>query len=309
MNLKGETSDIQLKPPVEAVRSHYDKSNEFFKLWLDPSMTYSCGYFDENPDPQHLTKTLEEAQYAKRKLALDKLNLEPGMTLLDIGSGWGSTMRHAVAEYDVNVIGLTLSENQYAHCMAEFQKMDSPRRKEVRIQGWEEFPADEPIDRIVSLGAFEHFADGAGDAGYERYAVFFKKYYNLLPDDGRMLLHSIVVPTREEATELGLTINMTLIRFIRFILKEIYPGGKLPQIDQVDKYSTDAGFKIERHHMIGKNYVPTLTAWGDALEAHKDEAIALMGQDTYDIYLKYLRGCSDLFRDGYTNVCQFTLVK
>ena len=188
MKSKGETGGTQLKPPVEAVRSHYDKSNEFFKLWLDPSMTYSCGYFDENPDPQNLTKTLEEAQYAKRKLALDKLNLEPGMTLLDIGSGWGSTMRHAVAEYDVDVIGLTLSENQYAHCVAEFEKMDSPRRKEVRIQGWEEFP-DEPIDRIVSLGAFEHFADGAGDAGYERYATFFKKYYDLLPDDGRMLLH------------------------------------------------------------------------------------------------------------------------
>jgi cyclopropane-fatty-acyl-phospholipid synthase len=272
-------------------------------------MTYSCGYFDENPDPQNLTKTLEEAQYAKRKLALDKLNLEPGMTLLDIGSGWGSTMRHAVAEYDVNVIGLTLSENQYAHCVAEFDKMDSPRRKEVRIQGWEEFPGDEPIDRIVSLGAFEHFADGAGDAGYERYATFFKKYYDLLPDDGRMLLHSIVVPTAEEGKAMGLQINMTLLRFISFILKEIYPGGKLPQVDLVDKYSTDAGFKIERHHFIGKNYVPTLTAWGDALEAHKDEAIALKGQETYDIYLKYLRGCSDLFRDGYTNVCQFTMVK
>lgn len=309
MTPQGETgSTQQLKPPVEAVRSHYDKSNEFFKLWLDPSMTYSCGYFDENPDPQNLTKTLEEAQYAKRKLALDKLNLEPGMTLLDIGSGWGSTMRHAVAEYDVNVIGLTLSENQYAHCVAEFDKMDSPRRKEVRIQGWEEFP-DEPIDRIVSLGAFEHFADGAGDAGYQRYATFFKKYYDLLPDDGRMLLHSIVVPSREEGNAMGLKVNMTLLRFISFILKEIYPGGKLPQVDLVDRYATDAGFKIEQHHFIGKNYVPTLTAWADALEAHKEEAIALKGQDTYDIYLKYLRGCSDLFRDGYTNVCQFTMVK
>ncbi|OBG92277.1 SAM-dependent methyltransferase [Mycobacterium sp. E3251] len=309
MTSQGETGSTQLKPPVEKVRSHYDKSNEFFKLWLDPSMTYSCGYFDENPDPQNLTKTLEEAQYAKRKLALDKLNLEPGMTLLDIGSGWGSTMRHAVAEYDVNVIGLTLSENQYAHCVAEFEKMDSPRRKEVRIQGWEEFPGDVPIDRIVSLGAFEHFADGAGDAGYERYATFFKKYYDLLPDDGRMLLHSIVVPTAEEGKAMGLQVNMTLLRFISFILKEIYPGGKLPQVNLVDKYATDAGFKIERHHFIGKNYVPTLTAWGDALEAHKEEAIALKGQETYDIYLKYLRGCSDLFRDGYTNVCQFTMVK
>ncbi|OBI10693.1 SAM-dependent methyltransferase [Mycobacterium sp. E2462] len=308
MSAQGETGSAQLKPPVEAVRSHYDKSNEFFKLWLDPSMTYSCAYFDENPDPHHLTKTLEEAQYAKRKLSLDKLNLEPGMTLLDIGSGWGATMRQAVAEYDVNVIGLTLSENQYAHCVAEFDKMDSPRRKEVRVQGWEQYP-DEPIDRIVSLGAFEHFADGAGDAGYQRYGVFFKKYYNVLPDGGRMLLHTIVVPTTEEVNALGLKTTMTLLRFISFILKEIFPGGKLPQIKQIDRYATEAGFEIERHHLIGENYVPTLNAWADALEARKDEAIALKGQDTYDIYMKYLRGCSDLFRDGYTNVCQFTLVK
>ena len=302
------TEGTQLQPPVEAVQSHYDRSNEFFKLWLDPSMTYSCAYFDENPnidEPQ--TKTLEEAQFAKRKLALDKLNLEPGMTLLDIGSGWGSTMRHAVEHYDVNVIGLTLSENQLAHCQQKFDEMDSPRRKEVRLQGWELF--DEPVDRIVSLGAFEHFADGAGDAGYERYATFFKKYYSLLPDDGRFLLHSIVVPTAEEGRAMGLKTTMTLLRFISFILREIYPGGKLPQVEQVDRYSTEAGFKIERHHFIGKNYVPTLNTWADALEANKEKAIELKGEQEYETFIKYLRGCSDLFRDGYTNVCQFTLVK
>ena len=250
MSSQGEAGKTQLKPPVDKVRSHYDKSNEFFKLWLDPSMTYSCAYFEERPN-----MTLEEAQYAKRKLALGKLNLEPGMTLLDIGCGWGSTMRHAVAEYDVNVIGLTLSENQYAHDVAKFEEMDSPRRKEVRIQGWEEF--DEPVDRIVSLGAFEHFADGAGDAGFERYDTFFKKYYSLLPDDGRMLLHSIVIPDPDESRELGLAAPMSLLRFIKFILTEIFPGGRLPQIRLVDQYSSNAGFKIERYHRIGSNYVPS----------------------------------------------------
>jgi cyclopropane-fatty-acyl-phospholipid synthase len=290
-----------LSPPIEAVQSHYDRSNEFFKLFLDPSMTYSCAYFERDG------MTLEEAQYAKRKLALDKLNLEPGMTLLDIGCGWGSTMRHAVAEYDVNVIGLTLSENQLAHDTAKFAEMESTRRKEVRLQGWEQF--DEPIDRIVSLGAFEHFADGAGDAGYERYGVFFKKFYNLMPDDGRMLLHTITIPDPVQTQELGLKITMTLLRYIKFILTEIFPGGRLPNVSQVDRYSADAGFKVERHHVIGEHYVPTLNAWAAALEAHKDEAIELQGQQMYDIYMHYLTGCSDLFRDGYTSVCQFTLVK
>lgn len=302
MTSEGTQGGTQLQPPVEAVQSHYDRSNEFFKLWLDPSMTYSCAYFDGHPE-----RTLEEAQFAKRKLALDKLGLEPGMTLLDIGSGWGSTMRHAVEHYDVNVIGLTLSENQVVHCNEKFAEMDSPRHKEVRLQGWEQF--DEPVDRIVSLGAFEHFADGAGDAGYERYAAFFKKYYNLLPDDGRMLLHTIIVPSAAEAKEKHLPTTMTLLRFISFILREIYPGGKLPLVEQVDKYSTDAGFKIERRHFIGDNYVRTLNTWAEALEANKDKAIELKGQEMYDIWQHYLTGCSDLFRDGYTNVCQFTLVK
>ncbi len=300
MSNRGENPG-QLSPPVEAVQSHYDRSNEFFKLFLDPSMTYSCAYFERDD------MTLEEAQRAKRELALGKLGLQPGMTLLDIGCGWGSTMRHAIEEYDVNVIGLTLSENQLAHDVQKFAEMDSPRSKVVRLQGWEQF--DEPVDRIVSLGAFEHFADGAGDAGYERYASFFKMCYNVLPDDGVMLLHTIVVPTAAEAKERNLPTTMSLLRFIRFILTEIFPGGKLPQISQVDRYATEAGFKISRHHMIGSNYVPTLNAWAKALEARKDEAIALQGQEVYDIYMHYLTGCSDLFRDGYTDVCQFTMVK
>jgi cyclopropane-fatty-acyl-phospholipid synthase len=227
------------------------------------------------------------------------------MTLLDIGCGWGSTMRHAVEKYDVNVIGLTLSENQLAHCQQKFDEMDSPRRKEVRLHGWEEF--DEPVDRIVSLGAFEHFADGVGT--YERYADFFKMCYNVMPDDGVMLLHTIVVPTEQEAEELGLKKTMSLMRFISFIRKEIYPGGRLPQVDIVDKYATEAGFDITRHHFIGKNYVRTLDTWAKGLEAHKDQAIELKGEDEYNTFMKYLTGCRELFRDGYTNVCQFTMEK
>ncbi|ORW00899.1 cyclopropane mycolic acid synthase family methyltransferase [Mycobacterium kyorinense] len=289
----------ELKPDIEHIQSHYDRSNEFFKLWLDPSMTYSCAYWEDG------ATTLEEAQYAKRELALGKLGLKPGMTLLDIGCGWGSTMRHAIEKYDVNVIGLTLSENQLAHCQQKFDEMDSPRRKEVRLQGWEEF--NEPVDRIVSLGAFEHFADGIGT--YERYADFFKMTYNVMPDDGVMLLHTIVVPSAEEGEKLGLKRTMSLMRFISFIRKEIYPGGRLPQVDIVDKYATEAGFHISRHHFIGKNYVRTLDTWAKALEAHKDQAIELKGEQMYETFIKYLTGCRELFRDGYTNVCQFTMEK
>jgi cyclopropane-fatty-acyl-phospholipid synthase len=227
------------------------------------------------------------------------------MTLLDIGSGWGSTMRRAVEKFDVNVIGLTLSENQVAHCERKFAEMDSPRTKQVRLQGWEQF--DEPVDRIVSLGAFEHFADGVGT--YERYDDFFRMCYHVLPDDGVMLLHSIVVPSLEESQQMGLKRTMSLLRFINFIRKEIYPGGRLPLVSIVDEHATRCGFEITRHHRIGSNYVRTLDTWAKALEAHRAEAIELKGEEMYETFLKYLTGCRELFRDGYTDVCQFTMEK
>ena len=152
-----------LKPHFENVQAHYDLSDEFFRLWLDPTQTYSCAYFERDD------MTLEEAQLAKIDLALGKLGLQPGMTLLDVGCGWGSTMMRAIEKYDVNVVGLTLRENQKAHVEKRLRaSSDSPRSKRVLLQGWEQF--DEPVDRIVSIGAFEHF-------GFDRYDDFFKMAY------------------------------------------------------------------------------------------------------------------------------------
>lgn len=291
--------NTELKPDVGHIAKHYDKSNEFFKLWLDPTMTYSCAYWEDG------ATTLEEAQRAKLDLGLGKLGIEPGMRVLDMGCGWGSAMRRAVEKYDANVVGLTLSENQYAHNQEKFAEMDSPRSKEVRLQGWEQW--NEPADRIVSFGAFEHFADGGG--GFDRYKNFFEICYNTLPSDGngKMLLHTIVVPSEEEAKDLPRT--MTLLRFIKFILTEIFPGGRLPMISTVDEHALNAGFDITRHHQIGKNYVKTLDSWAQNLEKVEDKAVELMGRETVDIYMHYLTGCSDLFRDGYTDVCQFTMEK
>lgn len=133
--------------------------------------------------------------------------------------------------------------------------------------------------------------------------------YHVLPDDGVMLLHSIVVPSAEEGERLGLKTTMSLVRFIHFILTEIYPGGRLPQISIVDEHATKAGFEITRHQRIGANYVRTLDTWAKSLEAHKEQVIEIKGEHTYDTFLKYLTGCRELFRDGYTNVCQFTMVK
>src|SRR6266567_1049099 len=145
---KTPTGTPNLEPHFEEVQAHYDLSDDFFRLFLDPTQTYSCAYFERDD------MTLEEAQLAKIDLALGKLGLQPGMTLLDVGCGWGATMRRAVEKYDVNVVGLTLSKNQATHVQQKFDEMDSPRTKRVLLEGWEQF--DEPVDRIVSIGAFEH---------------------------------------------------------------------------------------------------------------------------------------------------------
>ena len=283
-----------LKPHFEDVQSHYDLSDEFFRLFLDPTQTYSCAYFERDD------MTLEEAQIAKIDLSLGKLNLQPGMTLLDVGCGWGATLNRALDKYDVNVIGLTLSENQKAHVEKVFAESPSKRTKRVLLQGWEQF--EEPVDRIVSIGAFEHF-------GRDRYDDFFKKAYAVLPADGVMMLHTIIKPTDEEFAATGLPLTMNLLKFSKFIMDEIFPGGDLPKPTTVEEHAAKAGFELTRAQRLRLHYARTLDIWAEKLSARKDEAIAIQSEEVYDRYMKYLTGCADLFRKGYTDICQFTLVK
>jgi cyclopropane-fatty-acyl-phospholipid synthase len=244
--------------------------------------------------------TLEEAQIAKIDLALGKLGLEPGMTLLDVGCGWGATMKRAIEKYDVNVVGLTLSENQAAHVQKVFDKMDKPRTRRVLLEGWEKF--HEPVDRIVSIGAFEHF-------GRQRYGRFFKMAYQVLPADGIMLLHTIGRPTFKDARARGLPLTHEIVHFTQFILAEIFPGGWLPTIPLVEEHAGAAGFKMTQVQSLQLHYARTLDVWAAALEANKEQAIAIQSEKVYDRYMKYLTGCAGLFRQGYTDVDQFTLEK
>ena len=283
-----------LEPHFEDVQAHYDLSDEFFEVFLDPTRTYSCAYFQRDD------MTLEEAQLAKVDLSLGKLGLQPGMTLLDIGCGWGTTIVRALERYDVNVVGLTLSRNQQAHVQQRLDGHSSARSKRVLLQGWEQF--DEKVDRIVSIGAFEHF-------GRDRYADFFKMAHEALPDDGVMLLHTIIKPSEEEFAERGLPITMTKLRFMKFIMDEIFPGGDLPNAKAVEEQAERAGFAVKLVQPLRLHYARTLDTWAAALRARRDEAVAIQSQEVYDRYMKYLTGCADLFREGYTDVAQFTLTK
>jgi cyclopropane-fatty-acyl-phospholipid synthase len=284
----------KLEPYYEESQSIYDVSNEFFALFLDATMGYTCAYFERDD------MTLEEAQIAKFDLALGKLNLEPGMTLLDIGCGWGGALKRAVEKYDVNVIGITLSRNQFEYSKNKLAGLPTSRNIEVRLQGWEEF--EDKVDRIVTIGAFEAFK-------MERYPAFFERAYEILPDDGRMLLHTILTYTQKQQHERGVSITMSDIRFARFIGQEIFPGGQLPAQEDIFKFGEAAGFTIERVQLLQQHYARTLNIWAANLEANKDKAIALQSEEVYDKYMHYLTGCENFFRKGVTNVGQFTLVK
>jgi cyclopropane-fatty-acyl-phospholipid synthase len=284
----------QLKPHFENVQAHYDLSDDFFRLFLDPTQTYSCAYFERDG------MTLEEAQIAKIDLALGKLGLQPGMTLLDVGCGWGSILNRALERYDVNVIGLTLSENQKAHVEQLFARSESPRSKRVELRGWEQF--DEPVDRIVSIGAFEHF-------GFDRYDDFFTFAYNAMPDDGVMLLHTILGLHPDDVLALGIPLTFEMARFCKFMITEIFPGGRLPSVRMVEAHAAKADFTVTRYQSLQPHYPTTLDYWSAALEAHKDEAIAVQSEEVYDRYMKYLVGCPPLFRSGLIDVGQFTLTK
>ncbi|CAM2988251.1 SAM-dependent methyltransferase [Mycobacterium intermedium] len=287
-------SPTKTRTSFRDIQAHYDVSDEFFGLFQDATRTYSCAYF-EPPDI-----SLEEAQIAKVDLNLDQLDLKPGMTLLDIGCGWGTTMKRAVEKYDVNVVGLTLSNNQHARSQQVLESLDTNRSRRVLLHGWEDF--NEPVDRIVSIEAFEHF-------GHENYDDFFKRCFDIMPDDGRMTVQSSVSYHPYNLNARGKKLTFETMRFIKFIITEIFPGGRLPTTDMMVEHGEKAGFVVPEPVSLRPHYIKTLRIWGDNLEANRDEAIRITSVEVYDRYMKYLRGCEHYFDDEMLDVSLVTYLK
>src|ERR1700710_1615720 len=235
-----------LKPHFEDIQAHYDLSDDFFGLFQDPTRTYSSAYFTRED------QSLEEAQIAKIDLNLDQLDLKPGMTLLDIGCGWGTTMKRAIEKYDVNVIGLTLSKNQHARCEQVLAAVDTNRSHHVLLHGWEDF--NQPVDRIVSIEAFEHF-------GHENYDDFFKRCFDIMPDDGRMTVQSSVSYHPYNMAAHGKKLTFDTGRFIKFIITEIFPGGRLPTTEMMVEHGEKAGFTVPDPLSLRPHYIKTLRIW------------------------------------------------
>jgi cyclopropane-fatty-acyl-phospholipid synthase len=290
-----KSGSMKMRPAFEDVQAHYDISDDFFGLFQDPTRTYSCAFY------QREDMTLEAAQVAKIDLALGKLDLQPGMTLLDVGCGWGSVMQRAMEKYDVNVIGLTLSKNQSAFCQQLLDQIDTNRSHQVFLRGWEQF--NEPVDRIVSIEAFEAFPK-------TRYKAFFETVYSSLPSGGRMVLQTIMGrPLPLSNWPPGIRVTISDLKFMRFIAQEIFPGGGVPSEEDIVELSRDAGFSLEGTQLLSPHYVRTLDTWATNLEARRDDAIVTTSDEIYERYMRYLTGCADFFSRGITQVGQFTLTK
>jgi cyclopropane-fatty-acyl-phospholipid synthase len=281
-----------MRPFFEPVQSHYDLSDDFFELFLDSTRTYSCAYFGDT------NTTLEEAQKAKIDLSLRKCELAPGMKLLDIGCGWGSTAIQAAEQYEVNVVGLTLSENQYEYASRRARESLVSDTVQFRLQGWEEFT--EPVDRIVSIGAFEHFR-------IARHEAFFGRCREILPADGKMMLHTIVTPSLKDLRKHGIDFNQEDVRFAKFIRDEIFPGGQLCVAQRIESLARRNGLNVYHVQSLGLHYALTLDCWAERLAKARVQAIALTSQTVYDRYQKYLNGCADKFRKGTVDVMQFCM--
>ncbi|HJP31653.1 MAG TPA: cyclopropane-fatty-acyl-phospholipid synthase family protein [Candidatus Latescibacteria bacterium] len=268
----------------QAVTHHYDVSNDFYKLWLDDRMVYSCACFTEQDND------LDRAQLRKLDMLCRKLRLQPGQRLLDIGCGWGGLLRHAVEQYGVEGVGITLSAPQADEANARFAAAGIADRCRAEILDYRDL-ADEGFDAIVSVGMVEH-------VGGEHLDEYFAAAYRLLRPEGVFLLHGIGdLAGRPERKVRG------------FVRTYVFPDSDLPPITTVLGAAEVHDFEVRDVESLRENYTGTLRHWARRLEARRDEAVAEVGEETYRIWRLYLSGCAWWFERGYISVFQSLFVK
>ncbi len=264
---------------ARAVRHHYDVSNDFFKLFLDASMTYSCAVFSKG------ATTLEDAQLAKRELVCTKLGLAEGERLLDVGCGWGSFVLHAASRHGVSAVGITLSENQAQLARRRVAKAGLEERVEIRLCDYRDLPPNERYDAIASIGMVEH-------VGANQIDVYAAKLAGLLEPGGRLLNHGIA-RLRHGDPEAG-----------PFSERYVFPDAAPLHVSRVLLALERAG--IEPTHVEGlrQDYVDTLSEWIARLDANLAQAEALAGGERVRVWRLYLRAARNGFATGFTSIFQ-----
>lgn len=263
-----------------SIAHHYDIGNEFYRLFLDPEMVYSCAYFS---DPE---QSLADAQRDKLDYICRKLRLAPGQKLLDIGCGWGGLALWAARNYRVEVHGITLSQEQYNYAVARSQDLKLDKRIKFELRDYRELPNDIHYDRIVSVGMFEHI-------GIDNFPIYFNAIKKLLKPDGLFLNHGITNDAEWGDTPIT-----------RFMNKYIFPDGELARIGTVINAMEDAGLEILDTEALRPHYVFTLRHWIKNLAASKEKAIRAAGNATYRLWRLYMAGSAYYFNHGSTGLYQ-----
>lgn len=267
---------------AKQIEFHYDLSDEFYALWLDPLRVYSCAYYRE-PD-----MTLAQAQEAKLDHICRKLALKPGERFLDVGAGWGGLLLWAAEHYGVQATGITLSHNQHAYVNQLIEQKGLAGRVRMELLDYRKLDESQPYDKIASVGMFEH-------VGRAQLSAYFAKLHRLVRPGGLILNHGITAGGLDNA-ELGAGMG-------DFIEKFIFPGGELSHIHYVMRTLAESGLEDLDVENIRPHYARTLWAWSDALEARLDRAREILnteqGLRSLRAYRMYLAGCAMGFEHGW----------
>ncbi|MEA2406538.1 MAG: cyclopropane-fatty-acyl-phospholipid synthase [Thermoleophilaceae bacterium] len=263
---------------ARAVRHHYDVSNDFFKLFLGDSLTYSCALFSRG------AKTLEEAQEAKLEMVCTKLALQPGQRVLDVGCGWGSFALHAAANHDVSVVGITLSEPQAALGRQRAAERGLSERVDIRVADYRAL-TDEPFDAVASIGMVEHVGNAQID-------VYARQVARMVKPGGRVLNHGIA-RLRTGDPEAG-----------PFSERYVFPDAAPLHLSRIQTALERAGLETEHVEGLRSDYAETLRHWARNLDDNIDEATRLAGAERIRVWRLYLRAARRGFESGFTSIYQ-----
>lgn len=269
---------------LAVIQHHYDVGNEFYRLWLDPLLVYSCAHFE------HEQMSLKEAQQAKLDLICRKLRLRPGEYLLDIGCGWGALLRWAVTYYGVKGYGITLSEEQLAFNQQMIAQEGLGEQLSVELLDYRDLPQQPIFDKIVSVGMVEH-------VGVKNYPVYFQNALSVLKPGGLFLNHGITASERWDGSSLN----------ERFIQNYIFPDCEMPRLFKILTVAEEAAWEIVDVDAWRTHYAKTLRCWAANLNAAMEQAIALIGERKARVWQLYLIGCAIAFEQNHTGLYQVLL--
>ncbi len=264
-----------------AISFHYDVSNDFYALWLDEQMVYSCAYYED------ASQSLEQAQCNKLDHICRKLRLEPGERLLDIGCGWGALVCWAAEHYGVTAHGITLSQNQYDHAQRTIQRRGLEQKVSVELLDYRDLQGEARFDKLVSVGMFEH-------VGLKNLPTYFAIANRLLKPGGLFLNQGI---TSDEG---GWKKTVST----EFINRYIFPDGQLETVSTVQKIMEDAGLEVHDVEGLRQHYALTLREWVKRLDERHEEALKYVTEPVYRIWRLYMAACAMQFEEGNTGIYQ-----